>query len=80
MENCDTVPSNESIFDESDDTMLKIIVTVNDINDNPPKFMNDVFTGGVTTDADFGTQFMNVKVRLDANIEKILFNSTFLGY
>ncbi|KAG7212887.1 hypothetical protein KM043_002239 [Ampulex compressa] len=60
-EDCSTVPGNESIFDETDDTMLKILVEVDDINDNPPKFVDRVFTGGVTTEADFGTQFMHVK-------------------
>ncbi|KAL2733633.1 cadherin-23 [Vespula maculifrons] len=66
-EDCSTVPTNETIFDETNDTLLKVIVTVGDINDNPPRFVNKVFTGGVTTEADFGTQFMNVKaIDLDA--------------
>ncbi|XP_043267778.1 cadherin-23 [Venturia canescens] len=60
-EDCTTVPGNQSFFDETDDTLLKVIVTVDDINDNPPKFVSKIFTGGVTTDADFGTQFMHVK-------------------
>lgn len=64
-EDCTIVPTNETIFDEADDTLLKVIVTVGDINDNPPRFVNKVFTGGVTTEADFGTQFMNVKVLYD---------------
>lgn len=62
-EDCNTVPGNQSFFDETDDTLLKVIVTVDDINDNPPKFVSKIFTGGVTTEADFGTQFMHVKVR-----------------
>lgn len=44
--------------------MLRVIVFVNDINDNAPQFVKEVFTGGVTTDADFGTEFMQVRVRL----------------
>lgn len=36
---------------------------MNDINDNPPRFVKRVFTGGVTTEADFGTEFMQVKVK-----------------
>ncbi|XP_046612201.1 cadherin-23 isoform X1 [Neodiprion virginianus] len=66
-EDCNTIPANESFFDAADDTLLKVVVGVNDINDNSPKFIRRVFTGGVTTEADFGTQFMQVKaVDLDA--------------
>ena len=61
-EDCNTIPENQNFFNESDDTLLKVIITVTDINDNPPKFISKVFTGGVTTEADFGTQFMYVKV------------------
>ena len=44
-----------------DNTLVKIIVKVNDINDNRPEFISKIFTGGVATTADFGTQFMQVK-------------------
>lgn len=37
-------------------------VTVRDVNDNPPIFTRKIFTGGVTTEADFGIEFMHVKV------------------
>lgn len=47
-----------------EDTIITIIVNVTDINDNPPKFVSEIFTGGVTTAADFGLQFMHVKVLL----------------
>ncbi|XP_044002013.1 cadherin-23 isoform X2 [Aphidius gifuensis] len=60
-EDCNNVPANESFFEEDDDTLLKVTVKISDINDNPPKFTSDVFTGGVTTEADFGTQFMFIK-------------------
>lgn len=63
-EDCETVPDNEIMFDEADDTLLQIVIKVDDINDNAPQFINKVFTGGVTTEADFGTQFMHVKVIL----------------
>lgn len=63
-EDCLHTPANESFFDENDDTLLKVIVKVNDINDHPPKFVKRVFTGGVTTSADFGTEFMRVKVSI----------------
>jgi cadherin 23 len=62
-EDCNTIPNNQTTFDEMDDTLLKVIIIVNDINDNAPKFINKMFTGGVTTDADFGTEFMQVKVQ-----------------
>lgn len=61
-EDCETVPDNEMIFNEADDTLLQVVIKVDDINDNAPQFINKVFTGGVTTEADFGTQFMHVKV------------------
>lgn len=60
-EDCNTIPANESFFDSADDTLLKVVVRVSDVNDNPPRFISRVFTGGVTTEADFGTQFMHVK-------------------
>lgn len=63
-EDCEAVPVNETTFNEADDTLLQVVVKVNDINDNAPRFVNKIFTGGVTTEADFGTQFMHVKVIL----------------
>lgn len=51
-------------YKESTDTVstLKVLITVLDANDNPPRFINKIFTGGITTEADFGIEFMNVKV------------------
>lgn len=43
-----------------DGTLVQVIVYVDDINDNAPAFVSNVFTGGVTTAADFGTTIMNV--------------------
>lgn len=63
-EDCKTVPENETTFDKTDATLLQVVIRVDDINDNAPQFIKDVFTGGVTTEADFGTQFMHVKVIL----------------
>ncbi|KAL7302845.1 hypothetical protein TKK_0004077 [Trichogramma kaykai] len=60
-EDCSSTPKRVDGFDPRDDTLLKVIVNVNDINDNPPQFVNEIFTGGVTTDTDFGTQLMSVK-------------------
>lgn len=61
-EDCNIVPANETLFDETNDTTLKVVINVMDINDNPPKFVSKIFTGGVTTEADFGSQFMQIKV------------------
>ncbi|XP_036234309.2 cadherin-23 isoform X2 [Bactrocera oleae] len=44
-----------------DSTVVRVRVRVLDINDNPPHFPTKVFTGGITTNADFGTQFMRVE-------------------
>ena len=44
-----------------DSTLVQVIVYVQDINDNPPEFQTKVFTGGLTTAADFGTKIMEVK-------------------
>lgn len=68
-EDCSNQPPNQNYFNDSDDTLLKVVVTVTDINDNPPKFISKVFTGGVTTEADFGTQFMNIKA-VDLDMEE----------
>ncbi|KAJ8972931.1 hypothetical protein NQ317_011741 [Molorchus minor] len=60
-ENCSKPPRIESFFDSNDDSQLKVIVKVLDVNDNPPKFIHRVFTGGVSTATSFGTKFMHVK-------------------
>ncbi|XP_018055353.1 PREDICTED: uncharacterized protein LOC108691909 [Atta colombica] len=65
-EDCKTMPENQTTFDKTDATLLQVIVKIDDINDNAPQFIKDVFTGGVTTEADFGTQFMHVKA-IDAD-------------
>lgn len=44
-----------------DSTLVQVIVYVQDINDNAPEFLNKVFTGGLTTAADFGTKIMHLK-------------------
>lgn len=67
-EDCTKIPQRLTEFDSSDDTLLRIIINVTDINDNPPIFTKRVFTGGITTEADFGTEFMQVKVRLMIHI------------
>ncbi|KAH8293460.1 hypothetical protein KR054_000643 [Drosophila jambulina] len=46
---------------EADSTIVKVKVRVLDINDNPPRFRSKIFTGGITTNADFGLKFMRVE-------------------
>ncbi|XP_014258581.1 cadherin-23-like isoform X2 [Cimex lectularius] len=63
-EDCTKMPQKSDLIikeGKKDDTTLKIIINVIDVNDNPPKFAKKVFTGGVTTEADFGTEFLQVK-------------------
>jgi len=57
-------PASSQDFTQDDDSLLKVLVFVNDINDNAPEFVKRVFTGGVTTEADFGAEFMQIKVRI----------------
>ncbi|KAG7306076.1 hypothetical protein JYU34_008659 [Plutella xylostella] len=58
-EDCINVPT----YDESTDAVsaIKVQININDVNDNPPKFVSNIFTGGITTEADFGIEFMHVK-------------------
>ncbi|CAL8106930.1 unnamed protein product [Orchesella dallaii] len=41
-------------------SLLKVVVRVLDVNDNSPRFTKKVFTGGVSTSTDYGTEFMRV--------------------
>lgn len=63
-EDCLRSPSLNQDFNQDDDSLLKVSVVVNDINDHAPEFVKRVFTGGVTTEADFGTEFMHIKVTI----------------
>lgn len=59
---CMREPRPVARFDPKDNSLLQVLINVIDVNDNPPKFLKSVFTGGVTTESDFGTVFMSVKV------------------
>lgn len=50
-----------------DGTLVQIVVHVQDINDNPPVFVSKIFTGGLTTAADFGTTIMTLQA-IDADV------------
>ncbi|XP_067141770.1 cadherin-23 isoform X2 [Centruroides vittatus] len=72
-DDCLHVPNYSGGFDPRDNTLLQVNIGVRDINDNPPRFVKSVFTGGVTTDMDFGTVFMSVKaVDLDIGENSIV--------
>lgn len=66
-EDCLHSPLSNQDFSPDDDSLLKVIIFVNDINDHPPEFVKRVFTGGVSTEADFGTEFMQIKVTKNNN-------------
>ncbi|CAH2108500.1 unnamed protein product [Euphydryas editha] len=66
-EDCMSKPN----YDEELDAIstLNVHIKVNDVNDNSPQFVSKIFTGGVTTEADFGIEFMHVKaIDLDEGI------------
>ncbi|GBP37114.1 Cadherin-23 [Eumeta japonica] len=58
-EDCAFRPSYKPETDSA--STLQTIIKVLDVNDNPPKFVSSIFTGGITTEADFGLEFMHVK-------------------
>lgn len=63
IKNIDEEPYFQSLVSgalNEDGTLVQVIVYVDDINDNSPEFVTSVFTGGVTTAADFGTKIINV--------------------
>lgn len=63
----DTVEESEDSEPESsqlvadDATLVRVIVYIQDINDCAPKFVQKIFTGGVATSADFGTEIMQIR-------------------
>lgn len=61
-DDCFHEPRPVTRFDPKDNTLLQVEISVLDLNDNPPRFVSRVFTGGVTMEADFGVVFMTVKV------------------
>lgn len=60
-----------------DATLVRVIVYVKDINDNPPQFVQKIFTGGVATSADFGSEIMTVRA-VDADYGENAIVSYFL--
>lgn len=59
---------------QNDRSFLKVIIRIKDVNDNAPKFTQKVYTGGITTEADFGTVFMIVQAMdmdADANSQVV---------
>ncbi|OQR73271.1 cadherin-23-like, partial [Tropilaelaps mercedesae] len=60
-DDCFHQPRPVAMFDAKDNSLLQVDIKVLDVNDNPPRFTSRVFTGGVTTEANFGTTFMRVQ-------------------
>lgn len=60
-ENIEDSEAESSQLVADDSTLVRVIVYVQDINDSPPKFIQKIFTGGVATSADFGTEIMTVR-------------------
>lgn len=58
---CFRIPHRIEKFDPKDNSMLQVLIGVKDVNDNPPKFVKKIFTGGITTDTEYGTVFMSIK-------------------
>lgn len=56
----DSAPESSQLVAD-DPTLVKVIVYIQDINDCPPQFVQKVFTGGVSTSADFGTEIMTLR-------------------
>ncbi|EEC14436.1 conserved hypothetical protein [Ixodes scapularis] len=72
-DDCFHEPRPVARFDSRDNTLLQVQITVLDVNDNPPRFVSPVFTGGVTMEADFGVVFMAVRaVDLDDGINSLV--------
>lgn len=61
IENLNAEQLNSGLFLLEDNSLVRIAVHVIDINDNAPAFTSKIFTGGITTAADFGSEFMTVK-------------------
>ncbi|XP_055377759.1 cadherin-23 isoform X2 [Condylostylus longicornis] len=64
--------TDESLM--SDGTVVRVFIKVLDINDNQPRFISKIFTGGFTTTADFGTKFMKVEAYDADDIPNALLN------
>jgi cadherin 23 len=61
----DTEPESSQLVAD-DVTLVRVIVYIQDINDCAPKFIQKIFTGGVATSADFGSEIMQIRA-IDAD-------------
>ena len=62
----DSEPESSQLIAD-DATFVRVIVHVQDINDSPPVFLQKIFTGGIATSADFGTEIMIIRAA-DADV------------
>lgn len=60
VEDYDDSEPEASLLVADDATLVRVIVYIQDVNDCVPKFVQKIFTGGVATSADFGTEIMRV--------------------
>ena len=72
-EECVNPLDEDEVFDANitDSSLLKINIFVNDVDDNPPEFIERVFTGGISTDNDYGTALMTVQA-IDPDVDTVL--------
>lgn len=76
-EDCISTPKYQKEIDSV--SSLKVNINVNDVNDNPPKFVSKIFTGGITTEADFGVEFMHIKVFLKVYYHNSILDKMYLN-
>jgi hypothetical protein len=70
------IVESDDLMIAEDATLVHVLILVQDINDNPPRFVKKIFTGGVSTSADFGSTVLTLKAN-DAdhgNNAKIFFS------
>ncbi|KAI8521682.1 Cadherin-23 [Branchiostoma belcheri] len=55
------------VIDVSDSSLQQLVIEVEDINDQPPRFTRKQYTAGVTVDAKYGSELIQVEA-IDADI------------
>lgn len=58
------IASDRGAEDNQRSTSAIMTINVQDVNDNSPKFAKKLFSGGVSTNSDFGSIFMKIKVSI----------------
>ncbi|CAH1247057.1 CDH23 [Branchiostoma lanceolatum] len=55
------------VIDVSDSSLQQLVIEVEDINDQPPRFTRKQYTAGVTVDAKYGSELIQIEA-IDADI------------